>query len=190
MSASNAARIDDVYGSPAPFALAHPLTALGRVLTQDELSALAADVGARRSLWEPMLDPRATVRTYASLHREPELELWAIAWLPENDTGWHDHETSSGAVHVIEGALEEHVLRVGGADRRRVHGPGETFAFGPDHIHRVTCAGARAVSIHVYSPALWRLGQYAVDDDGVLHRMTVSYADELRPVDLRVVSGG
>jgi len=184
MTASQPARADD-FPSPAPSVLSHPLAALGRVLTHEELATLAADVGARRTLWEPMLDSRATVRTYASLHREPELEVWAIAWLPENDTGWHDHDVSSGAVHVIAGGLEEHILRVGGPERRRIHGPGATFTFGPDHIHRVTCAGARAVSIHVYSPALWRLGQYAVDDDGVLHRMTVSYADELRPLDAR-----
>ena len=115
--------------------------------------------------------------------------MWAIAWLPENDTGWHDHDASSGAVHVVEGALDEHVLALGGADRRSRYAPGATFTFGPDHIHRVTCAGARAVSIHAYSPALWRLGQYTVDEDGVLHRLTVSYADELRPLDARAVVG-
>ena len=170
--------------------LAGMLTGDGRQLTPARLAGIAADVAARPALWEPLLDTRATVRTYASLHREPDLEIWAIAWLPDNDTGWHDHESSSGAVHVLEGALDEHVLRLGGADRRVRHGAGEAFAFGPDHIHRVTCSGARAVSIHVYSPALWRLGQYTVDEDGVLHRMTISYADELRPLDARAVAAG
>ncbi len=47
--------------------------------------------------------------------------MWAIFWLPENDTGWHDHDTSSGAVHVVSGALEEHALMHGGPDRRRTH---------------------------------------------------------------------
>ena len=41
----------------------------------------------------------------------------------------------------------------------------------------------RAISIHAYSPPLWRLGQYSVDPDGVLHRLSVSYADELRPLE-------
>ena len=170
--------------------LSHPLAVAGRLLTPPELATLAADVAAQQALWQSRLDPRATVRTYASLHRDPELELWAIAWLPENDTGWHDHDRSSGAVHVVEGVLEEHVLRLGGPERRVVHAPGTTFAFGPDHIHRVTCSGARAVSIHAYSPALWRLGQYAVDEDDVLHRLTVSYADELRPLDARLLAAG
>lgn len=170
--------------------LAAPGTGAGRLLSRDELARLAGDVAARPELWQPLLDTRATVRTYASLHREPELEVWAIAWLPDNDTGWHDHEASSGAVRVVDGALEEHVLRIGGADRRSLYGAGGTFTFGPDHIHRVTCPERRAVSIHVYSPALWRLGQYTVDEDGVLHRLAISYADELRPLDGRAVAAG
>jgi len=61
---------------------------------------------------------------------------------------------------------------------------GGSFTFGPSHIHRVTCASPYAVSIHAYSPPLWRLGQYTVAHDGALHRMSVSYADELRPLEL------
>jgi hypothetical protein len=38
------------------------------------------------------------------------------------------------------------------------------------------------VSIHAYSPPLWRLGQYSIDDGGVMRRVSVSYADELRPL--------
>jgi predicted metal-dependent enzyme (double-stranded beta helix superfamily) len=162
----------------------------GRLLSKAELGEVAERVASDSRLWRPQLAVGATVRTYASLHREPELEVWAIAWLPENDTGWHDHDSSSGAVHVVEGTLEEHVLRIGSADRRAFHGPGATFTFGADHIHRVTCSGARAVSIHAYSPALWRLGQYSVDGDGVLHRHTVSYADELRPLDAHAPAAG
>jgi predicted metal-dependent enzyme (double-stranded beta helix superfamily) len=162
----------------------------GRVLGTAELADVVADVAADPALWRPRLALEATVRTYASLHREPELEVWAIAWLPENDTGWHDHESSSGAVHVVEGALEEHVLRIGRPDRRTLHRAGATFTFGADHIHRVTCSGARAISIHAYSPALWRLGQYTVDYDGVLHRLMISYADELRPLDGRALAAG
>ena len=40
-----------------------------------------------------------------------------------------------------------------------------------------------AVTIHAYSPPLWRMGQYAVGPNGELHRTSVSYADELRPLD-------
>jgi predicted metal-dependent enzyme (double-stranded beta helix superfamily) len=154
-----------------------------RPLERPELLTLVEHVAARRELWAPHLDPSATERTYAALHRDAAFDLWAIFWLPENDTGWHDHDTSSGAVHVIEGALEEHALLVARPDRRTRHGAGASFSFGPSHIHRLTCAEPRAVSIHAYSPPLWRLGQYTVDPEGALHRVSVSYADELRPLE-------
>jgi hypothetical protein len=153
-------------------------------LEPHELVALVEDVAARPDLWAHHADPAATERTYAALRRDADVDLWAIFWLPENDTGWHDHDTSSGAVHVVAGALEEHALLVGAPERRRRHEAGSTFSFGPSHIHRLTCAGGRAVSIHAYSPPLWRLGQYSVDAERVLHRVSVSYADELRPLAL------
>ncbi len=40
-----------------------------------------------------------------------------------------------------------------------------------------------SVSVHAYSPPLWRMGQYAVNDAGVLRRAPRSYADELRPIE-------
>jgi Cysteine dioxygenase type I len=165
----------------------HVLRALGlpsdRTLERGELDQLARALSEQRELWEPHVDPNATERTYACLHRDLHLDIWAIFWLPENDTGWHDHDTSSGAVHVVDGALEEHALLVAAPERRTRYGPGATFTFGPSHIHRLTCAAPRAVSIHAYSPPLWRLGQYTVDPEGALHRVSVSYADELRPLE-------
>ena len=153
-----------------------------RLLERPELRRLTTALAERPELWESHLDPNATQRTYACLHRDAQLDVWAIFWLPENDTGWHDHDTSSGAVHVIAGELEEHALLVAAPERRTRYGPGRAFTFGPSHIHRLTCSSTRAISIHAYSPPLWRLGQYTVDPEGALHRLSVSYADELRPL--------
>jgi hypothetical protein len=155
-----------------------------RALEPDELLSLVERVASRTELWSPHIDPLASARTYAALHRDAAVDVWAIFWLPENDTGWHDHDTSGGAVHVVDGALEEHALLVGAPERRTVHRAGASFAFAPSHIHRLTCPVDRAVSIHAYSPPLWRLGQYTVAPDGALHRLSVSYADELRPLEL------
>ena len=44
----------------------------------------------------------------------------------------------------------------------------------------MTC---RFVSVHAYSPPLWRMGTYVVEADGTLRRESISYAEELRPVD-------
>jgi predicted metal-dependent enzyme (double-stranded beta helix superfamily) len=155
-----------------------------RTLERPELERLVSGLAMRPELWEAHIDPRATERTYVSLHRDAHVDVWAIFWLPENDTGWHDHDTSSGAVHVVAGALDEHALLVAAPERRTRYEPGASFTFGPSHIHRLTSASPRAVSIHAYSPPLWRLGQYSVDAERVLHRLSVSYADELRPLTL------
>ena len=159
-------------------------TPTDRPLEREELLALVETVAVRRELWSPHIDPQATERTYAALHRDAAVDVWAIFWLPDNDTGWHDHDTSGGAVRVVDGALEEHALLVGQPERRTLHPAGTAFAFTASHIHRLTCPVPRAISIHAYSPPLWRLGQYSVAPDGVLHRLSVSYADELRPLDL------
>ncbi|MGI8778838.1 MAG: cysteine dioxygenase, partial [Solirubrobacteraceae bacterium] len=154
-----------------------------RQLERPEMIRLVERVAARRDLWAPHLDVNASERTYASLYRDADVDVWALFWLPDNDTGWHDHDTSSGAVRVVEGALEEHALLVARPERRTRYAAGASLSFGPSHIHRLTCAEPHAVSIHAYSPPLWRLGQYSVDTDGALHRVSVSYADELRPVE-------
>jgi hypothetical protein len=86
-------------------------------------------------------------------------------------------------VHVVEGRLEEHALLLRSPERRRTHRAGGSFSFGPSQIHRLTCEVPQAISIHAYSPPLWRLGQYSVDGQGMLHRQSVSYADELRPLE-------
>jgi hypothetical protein len=39
-----------------------------------------------------------------------------------------------------------------------------------------------AVTLHVYSPPLLRMGAYAIGEDGVLVRHPISYLEELRPV--------
>jgi hypothetical protein len=122
-------------------------------------------------------------RVYASLHRDTHVDVWLLCWTPVNDTGWHDHDISSGAVAVLKGALTEHNLAVGDDSVRTDVSAGEVFGFGPDHIHRLTGRDPGSVSVHAYSPPLWRMGQYTLGPGGLLRRRTVSYADELRPAD-------
>ena len=52
------------------------------------------------------------------------------------------------------------------------------------HVHRMRQdSDTPAVSIHAYSPPLWRMGSYAVNPDGTLRRQSISYAEELRPAE-------
>ena len=104
--------------------------------------------------------------------------------LVRHDTGFHDHDVSSGAVAVVEGELIEERLVLAGAPLRLRHRAGEVFDFGSAHVHRMLQdSDTPAVSIHAYSPPLWRMGSYAVNPDGTLCRQSISYAEELRPAE-------
>jgi hypothetical protein len=154
-----------------------------RDLTQTELEALAAGIAHQPEEWAHHVAFDADDRVYVSVHRDAHVDVWLLCWTPENDTGWHDHDVSSGAVAVVSGELVENNLTlVHGARETRVPA-GRVFSFGPDHIHRLNGAVHGSISVHAYSPPLWRMGQYAVNDAGVLRRVSLSYADELRPID-------
>jgi len=90
---------------------------------------------------------------------------------------------SSGAVAVVEGEIVEERLVLGGGTVARRHATGAVFDFDASHVHRMHHDLRQpTVSIHAYSPPLWRMGTYAVDPDGTLRRTSISYAEELRPV--------
>lgn len=155
----------------------------GRDLDPDELVELTSSVASDPGPLEPHIAFSDDKRHYVSLHRDSHVDVWLLCWTPENDTGWHDHDISSGAVAVLRGALTEHNLAVAQDSIRTDVVAGEVFGFGPDHIHRLTGRDPGSVSVHAYSPPLWRMGQYTLGSGGQLRRRTVSYADELRPLD-------
>ena len=155
----------------------------GRHLDRQELAELARAVAGTPELWEQELAFDDEHRHYVSLHRDAHVDVWVLCWTASNDTGWHDHDVSSGAIAVVRGAVVEHNLAVGAAAVRSVVPAGHHYSFGPDHIHRMTGEVGGSVTIHAYSPPLWRMGQYTISATGVLRRTSVSYADELRPLD-------
>ena len=153
-----------------------------RTLEKHELHALVDDLATRPGLWQPHVAFSDTERHFASLHRDEYVDIWLLCWTRQNDTGWHDHDLSSGAVAVARGKLVEHNLAIGVNTIQTEVTAGDVYGFGPDHIHRLTGLDKGSVTVHAYSPPLWRMGQYSVKD-GVLRRLSVSYADELRPLD-------
>jgi hypothetical protein len=154
-----------------------------RDLDQAELRRLAERIAARPELWRQHVAYDDEHRHYVSLHRDAHVDVWLLCWTPVNDTGWHDHDVSSGAVAVVRGCVTEHTLAIDRRHPGREVRAGRSFSFGPDHIHRMAGRDAGSVSVHVYSPPLWRMGQYTVGHGGGLARTSVSYADELRPLD-------
>jgi hypothetical protein len=155
----------------------------GRDLEKHELLELASSIAADREQWRDQVAYSDESRHYVELHRDTHVDVWMLCWTPRNDTGWHDHDISSGAVAVAQGCLTEHNLAVGGRNLQTDVPAGTVYCFGPDHIHRLTGKDKDSISIHAYSPPLWRMGQYTVSQTGALRRTSVSYADELRPLD-------
>jgi quercetin dioxygenase-like cupin family protein len=154
-----------------------------RNLERPELQALVDELAKDPGRWREHVSFASQHRHYVSLHRDEYVDIWLLCWQQGDDTGWHDHDISSGAVRVVRGTVRESSPRIAGEPVTRVVVAGTSFSFGPEHIHRLAGEGAEAVSIHAYSPPLWRLGQYSVDGDGVMRRESVSYADELRPLE-------
>ena len=106
-------------------------------------------IAANPSAWSHLVAFDSEERHYVSLHRDSHVDVWLLCWTPENDTGWHDHDVSSGAVAVVAGELaESNLTLMHGARERRVV-EGEVFSFGPDHIHRMNGVEHGSVSVHV-----------------------------------------
>ena len=157
---------------------------MNRDLDCSELRDLVARIAAEPEQWQGLVRHGTPERHFEQLWRDDHVDVWVITWTNGNDTGFHDHDVSRGAVAVVEGEVTEERLVVGGPPRRLRHAAGETFEFDASHVHRMCLdAGGPAVSIHAYSPPLWRMGAYTVAPDGTLRRESVSYAEELRPVD-------
>jgi hypothetical protein len=154
-----------------------------RPLAQDELNELALKLGGRTELWQPLVRHDPAARFYLQLHRDPHVDIWLICWTNQQDTGFHDHDISSGAVHVCSGDLVEDRFELTdlGLRAREIARPaGSTFDFDASHVHRLRHPEGEgpAVSLHVYSPALWRMGYYDADASGLLRRTSISYAED------------
>lgn len=156
---------------------------IGGELTEAELVELVRDLAGRPEQWRHLVEHDAQQRRYAELVRSDHVSVWLICWSDEQDTGFHDHDLSCGAVAVVAGSVREERLTLGGPPRTRIAAAGEAFTFSAADIHRVSHEpGEPAVTIHAYSPPLWRMGAYEIQPDGSLRRHSMSYADELRPI--------
>jgi predicted metal-dependent enzyme (double-stranded beta helix superfamily) len=156
----------------------------GRDLSGPELEAFVLELADRPELWIDLVRHDAVQRSYEELLSDDHLTAWLICWMNDHDTGFHDHDISAGAVAVVGGRVREERLTIDSAPSTRTFAVGDAFHFSPADIHRVRHAGTDpAVTLHVYSPPLARMGAYVVDDHGVLARHPVSASEELRPLE-------
>jgi predicted metal-dependent enzyme (double-stranded beta helix superfamily) len=164
----------------------HELSAVPRPRRRDlsasELEAFVRELADRPELWIDFVRHDASQRVYEELLSDEHVTAWLICWMDDHDTGFHDHDVSAGAVAVVGGSVREERLAIGGEPRGRRFAAGEAFHFSASDIHRVRHGGSDpAVTLHVYSPPLARMGAYEIGEDGVLARSTMPSSQELRP---------
>ena len=157
----------------------------GRDLSADELEHFVRELAARPELWIGLVKHDRTQRVYEELLSDDHVTAWLICWMENHDTGFHDHDISSGAAAVVSGRVREQRLSLDGSPIDAVFKAGGSFNFSPADIHRVRHAGEHpAVTLHAYSPPLLSMGAYVVEDGGRLKRQAMPSNEELRPLEL------
>lgn len=147
-------------------------------LSQARLRQVVRGVAADENQWLSLVRYSEEPRWYKRLTWADDYEVWLLAWLPGQGTGFHDHGGSSGAFAVAQGALQEWTAPGGrpnpvGATRAL----GEVRSFGPWYVHHVINASAHpAVSVHAYSPPLESMRRFEFSPDGLL-RVTTETAE-------------
>ncbi len=152
------------------------------ILTPEELEDVAHRIAERPELWEPLVRVDSERRRFELVYEDDRMDAWVLSWMPGQGTGFHDHYVSGVGIACVEGTVKEDWLRFGAPELEFRLRPGDTRRGGPGYIHRVQHAmGEPAVTIHVYSPRLDEVGQYRLDDHGVMRREAAPGRTELTP---------
>ena len=152
------------------------------ILSTAELERLALDIFERSDIWEPLTHADPERRRYELIYEDERMDAWVLSWMPGQGTGFHDHYISGVGIAVAAGEVREDLMLYG-VEHLPLHlRTGDSRQGGPGYIHRVTHEeGEPAVTIHVYSPRLDWVGQYRLDDDGVVRREVCPGRNELKP---------
>lgn len=153
-----------------------------RILSSVELEDVARRTGERPEIWEPLVRVDSARRRFELVYEDEWLDLWVLSWMPGQGTGFHDHYISSVGIACVQGCVREDWMRFAQPEIEFRLLPGDTRRGGPGYIHRVQHAiGEPAVTIHVYSPPLDEVGQYRLDENGVIRREAAPGRVELTP---------
>lgn len=151
------------------------------ILTPEELEEVAGGIATRPEIWRPLARTSTERRGYELVYEDDRMDAWVLSWMPGQGTGFHDHWISSVGLCVADGVIREDQMRYGMPAIERTLTPGMTRRGNPSYVHRVQhFDGAPAVTVHVYSPRLDWVGQYRIDDDGVMRREVQPGRNELK----------
>lgn len=171
----------DVLAPPADIAEGtRSLLPRDAVLDVVELEALARGIVEREDLWRPLVIRDEGRRRYRLMYEDENIDIWVLSWMPGQGTGYHDHDLSGVGLCGAQGSVVEKQLMLPAGASSVEMTPGVSRRGGAGYIHSVAYgSGDPAVTIHCYSPPLVRVGQYRVDDDGILWRKTEHGRQEL-----------
>lgn len=154
----------------APDVLDDLLTTSG-VLDVPQLQELVLAIVDRPEIWEPIVIADPARRRYELIFEDERIDVWALFWMPGQGTGFHDHDVSGVGLATARGVVRERRMLIAGGSTVLEMTPGVVSGGPGGYIHSVAHAtGDPAITIHAYSPPLMRVGQYKVDDDGILRR--------------------
>src|SRR5438045_3933112 len=112
---------------------------VGEDLTRPQLAELVEALGRERHLWQEHVRHDENERHFVQLYRDMHLDVWLICWLNAQDTGYHDHDLSGGAVYVCDGTLYEDCFQRGAdgwvREITRERPAGSVFDFDSAYIH-------------------------------------------------------
>ena len=153
----------------------------------DELEKLALTIAARPELWESLTLADTARRRYRLAFENEQTDIWVLSWMDGQRTGFHDHDRSAVGLAIAHGAVVERQLLLPSGATALTLSEGDSRQGPAGYIHSVGHhIGEPAVSIHCYSPPLLVVGQYRVDETGVLRRETEHGRREL--IDYTVAS--
>ena len=153
----------------------------------DELEKLARTIAARPELWESLTLTDTARRRYRLAFENDQTDIWVLSWMDGQRTGFHDHDRSAVGLAIAHGAVVERQLLLPSGATALTLGKSDSRQGPAGYIHSVGHhVGEPAVSIHCYSPPLLVVGQYRVDEAGVLRRQTEHGRREL--IDYTVAS--
>lgn len=152
------------------------------ILAPSELEDVARRIAERPEIWEPLVRADSERRRFELAYEDERMDVWVLSWMPGQGTGFHDHYVSSVGIACVRGCVREDWMRLGEPEVASELRRGDTRRGGPGYIHRVQHAiGEPAVTIHVYSPRLDEVGQYRLDQNGVMRREPAPGRVELTP---------
>lgn len=135
------------------FAVPENTVAMPALASAAHPARIAREFARDKGSWAHLLRYDPEERYTALVASTEHFEVWLMSWLPGQTTGLHDHGGAAGAFTVLNGAVQERVLK-GATEVLHTVSDGQSRVFGPDYVHQVSNVGEDpAVTIHVFRPS-------------------------------------